>query len=694
MERWLRCKYKVFCLIVGVLSLVMTGCGKTDVYGTQVNGEECVYMIERTQLNIDADLLPVPSTLCIVGKDLFFLDPKANAYKMSLEQGARPERQVIFIQEEYSPITLFQSVEREPCILGMTKQGNMTIIAWDGAAFSKELATLAIPLGDEEIRKVIQATDGCFYISCGMKVIVCNQEGSLIQTIQSEHELVDIGTDNAGNVYGSCYVNDRDTMLMKINVADKRWDSNMIIPGNGKLFSAVNENCQFVDGTSIYALESADAKYSKLADLSQDGISPYAIHCMVKDGAEAYDIVTWVSYMGDSAQNPIEWIHMRKSTEEEKRRLEQDKAKIRVLTMSKGSLDAVVTEFNKNSKNSKVEVINLDYSDAKDIELFVNTRLMGKDAPDVLIMESVYYPIYKDADILLNLSGYVQESNTIKKDRFLEEVLAPFEEQDGIYALPQSFYISTLIGRNSPNGNHMPTDGMSLDDFVQMVATIPNLKMEYDGNTIGLLEMCLDLGMERFVDFEQKSCDFNGTEFRGLVERLEAIHVESGFSQTEWNEIAQGDKPILASAILSDYESYEGLKKKYGPKLDILGFPTEQEEFRTKLLPAGIIGVLKTSGEKEVAVEFLEFYLENQWPVGFPALQDKFAEAKKNQNSETIECINKAIVHSEFVNDQVLLVLKEIIFEELSFYLNGDKTLEEVLDIIQSRVSLYLLEFA
>lgn len=689
-------RFYSLCVLLSIMILFLSGCGKEDVFGTEISGNENVYLIDSIHLPIGVDMLPIPSSFCLEEKKLFFLSQEGNAYKLDLDQGVVPEKLEVYLQEDYRPVTVFQNSDGAPSIFAATNNGKGMIVSWDGTAFSKKFAEFEIELSDAVIRNVIQAADGLFYISCGTEIVVCNQDGSYVKSIKSEQEIVDIGMDKEGTVYATCFVNDMDTMLMKVNIKDKRLDAGVIIPGNGKLFSGVNEGCKFIDGTSIYALED-NVQYRKLVDLSQEGISPYSIQCMGEGESGQIDLITWVSYMGDPAQNPIEWVHMKPSTKEERQKQEQDKVKLHVLTLSQGSLDAVVTDFNKKSNQIRVELINLDYSDAKDIELFVNTRLMGKDAPDILIMESFYYPIYRKANILADLSEYIKDSQILNRNRFVGSVLAPFEEKDTIYVLPQSFYIRTLVGRDVASKESMSTDGLSIDDFVQMVASTSNLKMEYGGGTIGLLEFCLELGMERFVDFEQRSCNFDGDEFRELVEVLETISVESDFSQSEWKEVAQGENPILATAVLSDYESFGNLTKLYGPQLGILGFPTGVGDYHTKLLPNNMIGILKTSKEKEAAVEFLEFFMENQWPNGFPALQDKLKEAESKVSKEqsklgTLEETNMAIIHSVYVEDQMHLAIKDIIFEELQYYLNHEKQLEEVLDIIQSRVSLFLME--
>ena len=61
-------------------------------------------------------------------------------------------------------------------------------------------------------------------------------------------------------------------------------------------------------------------------------------------------------------------------------------------------------------------------------------------------------------------------------------------------------------------------------------------------------------------------------------------------------------------------------------------------------------------------------------------------------NDEDRTKLREMLEHAEFANVMHQSFLQGVLFEELQAYFAGDKSVEAVMDIIQNRISLYLME--
>ncbi len=224
-----------------------------------------------------------------------------------------------------------------------------------------------------------------------------------------------------------------------------------------------------------------------------------------------------------------------------------------------------------------------------------------------------------------------------------------------------------------------------------------------------LLGIVLDRGLEGFIDWETGEVQLDSERFRNIMERIRNITVAQ---KNPAEEVILWEVGIYQAAAVRDleYENHEAVV--------LIGYPTAEEgESNAMLFPGQPLAITGSSEEKEGAwlfiegqlasertyrgfdlptrVSQLEKKLELEWDT-YRELPDWYnlseeaaasyviTERQMNMAKETIE---KAVFRSD-----TWLQIRWIIQEEAEYYFSGSKPLDEVIDIMQNRVQLYLNE--
>ncbi|MCM1569893.1 MAG: extracellular solute-binding protein [Roseburia sp.] len=573
-------------------------------------------------------------------------------------------------------------------------------------------------------------TEDVIYLKTGdNKVCVLDTLGHSLGEI-AVPMLRDLGVTWENQVVVTYSAGQTDMALARITVADGNYMLEQIgrAPGDGILYTGQRNEVFLNDAGYLYKWDLDTGECVKYLEWLENDILPARVWAV----AETEEENLWVlPGLSDEA-----W-YLKKLSRQEKASGEGEKEELTLFTMSVGDsqLRGLIVDYNKQSAQYHVTLEELDYSDAGDAETFANTRLSGKDSPDLIMMDYYHFPIYRRAGVLENLTPYMERSGSIREEDYISSALDCFCEDNGVYAFPKTFMIQTMGGRKSQlqdilskqevsDGDTIP--GWSVDTFLGYLEENPDVKFEWDGDSMGLLQYCLWLDMERFADFEAGSSSFGSTDFSELVSRVSKLHCQSNFYTEEWEEIvAQGDK-IITELRLSDFYSLPKLEMQYKDEMLLLGYPNAAGCMKTKMVPSHIIGMLSRSRHKDGAWDFINYYLLNYQAMdGFLADKESFLEqlelarTKQYAQGDTeeelpqsyyydpvtrsvqpvyaledsqLQKILDAIESAEPTPPETDYILNHILWEELNPYFIGDKSLEQVLHIVSSRVELYLKE--
>ena len=299
-----------------------------------------------------------------------------------------------------------------------------------------------------------------------------------------------------------------------------------------------------------------------------------------------------------------------------------------------------------------------------------------------------------------------------------DKALEFYQENGNIYAIPYGMTILAMMGSKTYLEER---EGWNLEEYKDFIDSLPNQMMATKG--ISKQEMltilCIQY-MTHFVDTSNGKCDFQTEEFRNLLEFVN-YYPSQGANVNEiaamFEEIQEGGI-ILIPAVLQDVHSYELYRALFSDGAQMIGYPTENKKGIT-LVPVGkTLAMISTGSHKPVAWDFVKYSMVNK-TIGFevfysfrPFYNELIAEARDNADSDEMAMhvplgsINLEVPHASLreidalekmlLNGNVARIGDEaiikIISEEAEAFFNGNKNIEQVTEIIQNRVKLFVAE--
>ena len=378
-----------------------------------------------------------------------------------------------------------------------------------------------------------------------------------------------------------------------------------------------------------------------------------------------------------------------------------------------------VKSFNQSHSNSRIvlrdyaEEFAFDSSDyMKDI-VELNQQMcfefFSGDAPDICIdsENDIMGLVALATDTyLIDLYPYIKSDPDINLDHYFQNALFGYDTNGKLYMFPCGFFTRCFYGNPSVVGD---SSSWTFSDFYALTDTLgPETKILTDIPKIELLQWILETSMNTYVDLNSDLVSFDSDNFADLLN-----WVDTYGSDVKTYEIAPKDvidKKLAMDLIWIDspesfYSNYNLLK--FMPTY--MGYPNSSSDglsFYSKYVCA-----ITTSCENpELAWDFVRLFLQedvqDSLGVGFIPVS-KNAAAK--QIESTISLIGDggadvSDLDDTFWNAYYDVLEKvdapkganyeviSIVLEESAAFFAGQKTAEEVAELIQNRVQIYVNE--
>ncbi|MEM5767782.1 MAG: ABC transporter substrate-binding protein [Bacillota bacterium] len=361
-------------------------------------------------------------------------------------------------------------------------------------------------------------------------------------------------------------------------------------------------------------------------------------------------------------------------------------------------LKKIVSRFNAQSEDYYVRLIEYSGTD-KSMELLRTEILAGK-APDIYAFYS--YSSLSEVEPKNNfedLLPYLDADSEYGRETLVPGLFNALSEGGQLYWLPYDYSIETFVAHESMVGSKAKLTMEDLDAIAAAQRPALHVFPEWMAQDL-LLYYVSTFSIDRFVDSQAGTCDFDNPDFLRLLKKCSL--------QPEKSVPDDHDTGVLTSYSLQCLEQIAILSTNYGADFRFVGFPDEESNgsmFSVNLR----LGVSTQSKNKDGAWAFVRSILntENQVEATFlPATQAEF-DARLTQaiNGDynaphfgpvKIEQadIDKlaALIDETRVLSGHNAVLRQIIQEECLAYFAGDKSVEETARVIQSRASLYISE--
>lgn len=362
-----------------------------------------------------------------------------------------------------------------------------------------------------------------------------------------------------------------------------------------------------------------------------------------------------------------------------------------------------------NQKNEDYYVTIRDYGGWFNMER-LHADMAAGNGPDIIDMAySDYYEAYVKNGYLVDLSPYLEQSQY--KDDIIWNVLDTCKVDGGLYMLAPQFMVSGLLVH--PEYAEF-VEEWNMETFLDL---IEKNQWEKDifgscGDWEGLLRDLFGGRQQEFIDWESGEASFETEAFTEILELCRE------YAERDWPSLVGGLEDtapyiLCERSVQGDFWPYLFYTGFYGREYRIYGYPTSTGQLYEIRVSPDCCAIYAGSENKEGAWEFVESLLwdENQRCHGMvnggfairSSILKEMEETSKEYNikvdgemlkiSDSEIGILKDIIYNgnltaNFVNPDIW----EVIWEEASAYIAGDKSAEETERIIQSRVGIILTE--
>ena len=382
----------------------------------------------------------------------------------------------------------------------------------------------------------------------------------------------------------------------------------------------------------------------------------------------------------------------------------------------KSWIEVLADEYNKNHPDAPVTIV--PFGDAKLMEVDkamaqLSVAIAGDAPPDLILLQNVTSRL--DALVsqcyVEDLTPFAEKSEAVHLEDYYQKVLDCGRKEGILAVIPKTFAISTLVtSKNVFNGSSGWTYSQMLDCCKAHEANplLPGSSPEI------LLFEILRESVDAFVDEDQNKCHFDSEEFKAF---LEYVGTYCAWSSRQYEYADQGESSTFREGkILARYEAIfrlaelKNIRRDFGDTANYVGFPSKYGTPVHRITMSGdnSFAITSTSNKKEEAWRFIEWYLykEDEFEklelcADRKRMEEKVKTAlagRENVNGgepamteEDRETLEILLEHLEPLSDDDI-PLYRIVYAEARTYFSGDKTLDEVIDVIQKRATLYLQE--
>lgn len=409
------------------------------------------------------------------------------------------------------------------------------------------------------------------------------------------------------------------------------------------------------------------------------------------------------------------------------------------------SLQSAVVNFNKSNEQYKIEIkdytANVDWN--KDTAMddynasmiqFQNDIAAG-NGPDLFTASDVDVDMLAIKGVIEDLNSYLQNSQVLNRSDLIEPVLNAYTTNGILCAIPNTFSIYTLTGRTSEVGEK---SGWSLDEMIDFANRYPDAEIISYTSNIAMLRYCIMFDFNSYVNWETGECKFDTDEFRKVLEFAKTYPNQDTITYEDSEPKAlRTHKALLSITSLNGPQDWQVTQKMFEEPVTAIGFPSKDS---TGVLISGNDGICMnaSSKNKEAAWLFIESLfagdeVSNRYAWGFSTkktaydavmekamtpnyLRDQDGNVIEDENGNPQEVSNGGYGYGDDIMIEVYSVKQEeadaiwqiinqisgtmkyntqlmnIIEEETAPFFQGQKTVDEVMDIIQSRVQIYVNE--
>ena len=384
-----------------------------------------------------------------------------------------------------------------------------------------------------------------------------------------------------------------------------------------------------------------------------------------------------------------------------------------------------ITAYNRNQTAvTLVPVVYLEEYDQEIAYQRLTMDLVQGKAPDLILTDGIDFDVLAGAGAFLDLYMLMDQDPEFGRDAFVESILKVHETNGKLYEMGPTFYLYSMFGAKSVVKGR---NGVGMQELLQILRENGgdvNSIYGFSADESVMTTLCA-LGMDEFIDWEAGTCDFTQEGFLDILNF--AKEYKGKYHESLYNALHKKELlfVLLMIGSVEDYSLWNGM---FGETVEFIGYPTTQGSGTVAYFSGGLTINAKTKHAAQ-CWDFMKEYLYGGYRegLGFPIIRERFNEVLKasteeeymiNEIGKRERCAKKhyqerdnkkATVNVYKASQEEANVIRnlienvsgkhayhveivKIIEEEAESYFQGQKTAEQVAEVIQNRVQLYLHE--
>ena len=383
----------------------------------------------------------------------------------------------------------------------------------------------------------------------------------------------------------------------------------------------------------------------------------------------------------------------------------------------KSWIEYLVYEFNKTYPDVSITLMPFGEAFSKtDIPMAkLTAQINGDNPPDLILLRN----ITDNLDALAvqgyveDLTPYVEKSEVVHLEDYYPKVLECGRKEGVLVCIPKNFEIDTVI----TSKNYFNDTTWTYPQLLDFCNEHPNSRFYANTRPEMLLAMLLRESIDYFACEDQGKCHFDSEEFRSFLEYAGSYSAWGSrtFDPIDPEDYASGlrDGRVLAQHFyVKNLADMKDIRINFGDAANFVGFPNKGGRPIHRIwMDHSTFAITSTSNNKEGAFQFLEWYLtldedlvltvdplrlcanrkEMEEKIEIAMAGGNINDGEPDMTEEDLKTLRILLEGLEPMPDDNDPLYK-IVFAETKSYFAGDKTLDEVIDVIQSRAMLYLQE--
>jgi len=394
-----------------------------------------------------------------------------------------------------------------------------------------------------------------------------------------------------------------------------------------------------------------------------------------------------------------------------------------------------IIEFNKTSELYRISI--LDYSQYATDEDYMagytrlNNDILAGKIPDIMVLnQEMPVESYISKGLFADIYEFIDEDPELNREDYFENVFEAYSRNGELYCIVPSFQVNTVIAKKSDVGD---VSGWTMTEALQILKSKPEgtALFSFDENRYSTGYALINNCLAQYVDLNTGLCNFNSQSFKDVLSYVASMPEEASINYDDpeiWNKY---DTQYRDGTTLASQQGLYGFDSlvytqhgQFGEPIVYIGYPTEDKNGSN--IYASEQYAITSKTEKEGAWEFLRYYLTREYQesvYNFPAMKEVWWEKSKVATEKPYWTDDQGVVHEEehtyWINGETITLepmsqeeiqalydfivsvnkvqfydenIINIITEECESFYSGQKGVDEVVDIIQNRVQLYVDE--